>query len=61
MWGKAKGGKNMIKQGEKTGSIMEWASMGDTEFLFRYMKDADQEEMQKFLEMIPEFLEEDEC
>ena len=37
--------------------LEKWASMSDTEFFFRYLGDADEKELEEFLEMIPEFLE----
>lgn len=39
--------------------IQEWAEMEDTEFYFRYLRDASVEELTEFLEMFPEFLEDD--
>lgn len=37
--------------------ILKWADMSDTEFFFRYLGDADEEELAEFLKMIPEFME----
>jgi len=37
--------------------LQKWAGMSDTEFLFRYLGDASEEEVAEFLEMVPEFLE----
>lgn len=37
--------------------LQKWAGMSDTEFLFRYLGDASEEEIAEFLEMVPEFLE----
>ena len=39
--------------------IQEWAEMGDTEFYFRYLRDAGVEELTEFLETFPQFLEDD--
>lgn len=45
------------KEREKDSSLLEWADMNDTEFFFRYLKDADEEELAEFLKMVPEFME----
>lgn len=39
--------------------LQEWAEMSDMEFYFRYLSDAGVEELTEFLEMFPEFLEDD--
>lgn len=41
----------------KASSLPEWARMSDTEFFFRYLGDADEEELTEFLKMVPEFME----
>ena len=40
--------------------LLEWAEMSDTEFYFRYLKDANEEELEAFLKLVPEFLEDEE-
>lgn len=42
---------------EQKDELKKWAKMSDTEFLFRYLGDASEEEVAEFLEMVPEFME----
>lgn len=42
---------------KKKEELQKWAKMSDTEFLFRYLGDASEEEVAEFLKMVPEFLE----
>ena len=50
---------NAEKVQESEDAVLEWAHMSDTEFLFRYLWDMSEADMEKFLKTFPKFLEED--
>lgn len=45
------------KKKREDSGLLAWANMSDTEFFFRYLEDADEEELTEFLKMVPEFME----